>query len=174
MTDTTPDRSRNPLPIDDDEDRMGSMQPLDFDKDEARDGERPLGDPLPEGEQEQRFSAERVREAGMTAGSVADHQPTADDLSPETLLDESGAHSPHEAGNGQPADSDLRVVDAAEIGGGRGLDEAELARVDPLDGAPDDNDLLDEDSSVLDDAELAGDALLDTGRDRSPKSPEKS
>ncbi|MGQ9425123.1 hypothetical protein ACXYTJ_06735 [Gilvimarinus sp. F26214L] len=35
---------------------------------------------------------------------------------------------------------DLRVVDADEVGAGRGLDEAELARTDPLDGKPWDGD----------------------------------
>jgi hypothetical protein len=31
---------------------------------------------------------------------------------------------------------DMKVVDASEIGAGTGLDEAELGRVDPLDGKP--------------------------------------
>lgn len=172
MNTTPPKRPLEALPIDDIEDRMGSMQPLDFDRDETRDDERAIGDTLPDGEQEQRFSPERVREAGLTAGSVADHQPTADDLSPETLIDESGARSPREAGDGEAADNDLRVVGADEIGGGSGLDEAELARIQPLDGKPDE-DLLEEDESVLDDTELAGDALLDSGRDRSPEPPKK-
>lgn len=170
MTDKTPERDLEPLPIDDLEDRMGSMQPLDFEKDERRDDERPIGDPLPDGEQEQRFPPERVREAGLTAAAVPDRQPTDDDLSPETLLDETGARSPREPGDGEAADTDLRIVDEAEIGGGSGLDEAELARVAPLDGKPDES-LLQQDDSLLDDAELAGDAPLDTGRDRNPEPP---
>lgn len=176
MTKQTPDRDLEPLPIDDTQDRMGSMQPLDFEKDERRDEQRPIGDPLPDGEQEQRFPPERVREAGMTAASVADHQPTADDLSPETLLDENGARSPREPGDDEPADTDLRVVGAAEIGAGTGLDEAELGRAAPLDGQPDDDllDLLEEDDAVLDDTELAGDAPLDSSRDRAPQPPEKN
>lgn len=173
MNNTTPQRPPEPLPIDDLEDRMGSVQPLDFDKDDARDEERPIGDPLPEDEQEQRFPPDRVREAGMTAASVPDHQPTDDDLSPETLLDESGARSPREPGDGEAADTDLRIVDAWEIGGGSGLDEAELARIAPLDGKPEDG-LLEEDDSVLDDNELAGDAPLDSGRDRRPEPPRNS
>lgn len=148
MNESTRNRDNQPLPIDDTEDRMGSMEPLDFDKGEARDEQRRVGDLLPEEEREQRFPPDRVREAGLTAGSVADHQPTADDLSPETLLDESGARSPREPGAGQPADQDLRTVRAGEIGGGGGLDEAELARVDPLDGQLDNNGVADEDDSA--------------------------
>lgn len=163
----TPKRASNP--IDDIQDRMGSMEQLDFDKD--RQARPRIGD---EDEQAQPFDAERVREAGLTAGSMPDHQPTADDLSPETLLDETGARSPREPGDGAgPLDRRVRVVSATEAGTGRGLDEAELARVDPLDGELDEDGLLQQDDSVLDDSELAGDALLDTGRDRSTEPPEK-
>lgn len=170
----------NPVskPIDDIQDRMGSMEPLDFDKSEPQ---RRIGDAAPE--QERRFSDQRVREAGMTGASMPDHQPTDDDLSPETLIDEDGARSPREAGDdGGPLDRRVRLVGAAEAGAGRGLDEAELARIDPLNGKPqaqagdqlDEDGLLEQDDSVLDDQELAGDALLDTGRDRTTVPPEKS
>lgn len=165
--------------IDDIEDRMGSMEPLDFDKSEPQ---RRIGDAAPE--QERRFSDQRVREAGMTGASMPDHQPTDDDLSPETLIDEDGARSPNEPGDdGGPLDRRVRLVGAAEAGAGRGLDEAELGRVDPLDGKPwasasaeqlDEDGLLEQDDSVLDDKELAGDALLDTGRDRTTVPPEKN
>ncbi len=60
-----------------------------------------------------------------------------DDLAPETLIDESGARSPAERGGESPADKRLRVVHGNEIGAGHGLDEAELARRDPLDGSSD-------------------------------------
>lgn len=60
--------------------------------------------------------------------------PSDDDLEPETLIPEDGARSPNEAGADHPADWDLSVVDEDDIGGGNGLDEAELARRDPLDG----------------------------------------
>lgn len=170
----------NPVskPIDDIQDRMGSMEPLDFDKSEPQ---RRIGDAAPE--QERRFSDQRVREAGMTGASMPDHQPTDDDLSPETLIDEDGARSPRETGDdGGPLDRRVRPVGAAEAGAGRGLDEAELARIDPLDGKPpaqagdqlDEEGLLEQDDSVLDEQELAGDALLDTGRDRTTVPPEKS
>jgi len=168
-------------PIDDIQDRMGSMEPLDFEKDDEP--VRRIGDALPEGEQARRFPPQRVREAGLTGGSVADHQPTADDLSPETLIEENGARSPREPGDDEgPLDRRGRIAGAAEVGAGHGLDEAELARVDPLDGKPearaddalDEDGLLEQDDSVLDDRELAGDALLDTGRDRTTLPPEKS
>ncbi|WP_263147786.1 serine kinase/phosphatase [Pseudomonas sp. RIT-PI-AD] len=125
---------KTPLPIDDTEDRMGSMEPLDFPDDENRGrigDDRPLDDVMEE------FPPRRLREAGLTGGSVDDHQPTDDDLSPETLIREDGARSAHERGHGLPADRDLSVVDEDEIGGGNGLDEEELARQDPLDSSRD-------------------------------------
>ncbi|KJZ35454.1 MULTISPECIES: hypothetical protein [Pseudomonas] len=115
-----------PEPVDDNEDRMGSVRELDFDTEEpsAR-----IGDELPEKEREQRMPRQRGGEAGQTG----DHQPTDDDLSPETLIREDGARDAHEAGNDSRADWDLSIVDEDDIGGGNGLDEAELALRDPLD-----------------------------------------
>jgi hypothetical protein len=122
-----------PEPIDDNEDRMGSMEELHFDEDE--DTGR-IGDRVPEGELEHEFPDKRVREAGMTGASTPDHHSTDDDLDPENMIDEDGARSANEAGKNRPADWDLSVVDEDDIGGGDGLDEAELARHDPLDGKP--------------------------------------
>lgn len=79
---------------------------------------------------------ERVREAGLTGASTDDHEPTDDDLSPETLIREDGARDAREEGEDNPADYDLSIVDEDEIGGGTGLDEAELADIDPIDGKP--------------------------------------
>lgn len=119
-----------PEPIDDNEDRMGSMEELNFRDDEtAR-----IGDLMPEDELQHEIPDERVREAGMTGASTDDHQPTDDDLSPETLIHEDGARSASERGEDNPADLDLTVVDEDHIGGGDGLDEEEMAIVDPLDG----------------------------------------
>ncbi|MCX2899949.1 serine kinase/phosphatase [Pseudomonas mandelii] len=132
MTDSRrPFDAAQPEPIDDNEDRMGSMHELDFDDEEpsAR-----IGDELPAAEREQLMPAERVREAGMTGASTADHEPTDDDMSPETLILEDGARDAREAGEEGQADWDLSIVDEDEIGGGNGLDEAELAQRDPLDG----------------------------------------
>ncbi len=119
-----------PEPIDDDEDRMGSVRELDFDEEEPN---AKIGDELPEKEREQLMPRRRRREAGLTDASTSDHQPTDDDLSPETLIREDGARDAHEAGNDSRADWDLSIVDEDDIGGGNGLDEAELALRDPLD-----------------------------------------
>jgi hypothetical protein len=59
-----------------------------------------------------------------------------DDLSPDTLIDDSGARSPLERGGDGANDEELSVVDETQVGGGAGLDEAELARSAPLDGKP--------------------------------------
>lgn len=127
-----------PSEIDTMEDRMGSIEQLDFD-DQGPSGR--FGEPTPP-EMLDQLTPEREREAGMTGGEslgpdVHEDGITQDDLSPETLYDESGARSPRERGQGLPADQDLSIVDEAEIGEGGGLDEAEMARVMPLDGRPD-------------------------------------
>nr|WP_314568897.1 serine kinase/phosphatase [uncultured Pseudomonas sp.] len=120
-----------PEPIDDNEDRMGSMRELDFDE---PDQTAEIGDEIPPREREHLMPDERVREAGMTGASTDDHEPTDDDLSPETLIREEGARDAREEGGGNPVDYDLSIVDEDEIGGGNGLDEAELADLDPVDG----------------------------------------
>ncbi|MCI0911329.1 phosphotransferase system, HPr-related protein [Pseudomonas putida] len=127
-----------PSEIDDTEDRMGSVHELDFsDRPEGR-----IGDQRPAAEVAKDFPARRVAESGMTGGetltdSVHEDNVTDDDLSPGTLLDETGARDPYEPGDDEgPADQSLREVDEQEIGGGIGLDEAELARSAPLDGEP--------------------------------------
>ncbi len=126
--------------IDDIEDRMGSMRELDFsERRDERQGR--IGDERPADEVAREFPPEREARAGMSGGealseSVHEDNVTLDDLSPETLIDESGAYSPDERGSVRPADKELSVVDGSEIGGGIGLDEAELARSAPLDGQP--------------------------------------
>ncbi|MFJ7140415.1 serine kinase/phosphatase [Pseudomonas protegens] len=98
-----------PAPIDDDQDRMGSLEELHFDDDEP---------------------------VARSSASLTSDGSSDDDLSPETLIREDGARSAREAGADKPADWDLSIVDGADIGGGTGLDEAELAHRDPLDGKP--------------------------------------
>lgn len=122
-----------PEPIDDNEDRMGSMEELHFDEEEpsAR-----IGDLMTDDELAREIPEKRVREAGMTGASTPDHHPTDDDLDPEQMIGEDGARSASEEGDDHPADWDLSIVDEDDIGGGDGLDEAELARRDPLDGIP--------------------------------------
>lgn len=123
-----------PEPIDDNEDRMGSMDELNFDEDEPHTRIADLtpdddGDlaPLPGG---------RPPNPEMRDTLRPDQDLTDDDLNPETLIHEDGAQSAREAGESGPADCSLSVVGEDEIGGGDGLDEAELAELDPLDGKP--------------------------------------
>jgi len=132
MTDSRrPFDAAQPEPIDDNEDRMGSVRELDFGEEEPS---GKIGDELPESERERLMPNERVREAGMTGASTDDHESTDDDMSPETLIHEDGARDAHEAGDGDQADWDLSIVDEDDIGGGNGLDEAEMANRDPMDG----------------------------------------
>ncbi|MCK6186116.1 MULTISPECIES: serine kinase/phosphatase [unclassified Pseudomonas] len=123
--------AEQPEPIDDNEDRMGSMRELDFDE---PDQTAEIGDELPRRERDHLMPDERVREAGLTGASTDDHESTDDDMSPETLIHEDGARDAREEGEENAADYDLRVVGENDIGGGNGLDEAELADLDPLNG----------------------------------------
>ncbi|WP_296246412.1 serine kinase/phosphatase [Pseudomonas sp. UBA4194] len=129
-----PYNAPQPNPIDDNEDRMGQVRELDFD--DADGPSAQIGDTIPADELEQLMPDERVREAGLTGASTADHNPTDDDLSPETLIHEDGARSANEPGENEAADQELSFVDEDDIGGGDGLDEEELALIDPLDGKP--------------------------------------
>lgn len=129
-----------PQEIDDIEDRMGSIEQLDFnDRNDDRSGQ--VGD-LKSPEQIAREEPDkRVREAGQSGGEtlgIGENEDgvSMDDLSPETLIDETGARSPNEPGGTVAADWDLSIVDEADIGEGYGLDEEELAHVKPLDGKP--------------------------------------
>ncbi len=170
-----------PTEIDNTEDRMGSIEQLDFDqRRDERKGR--IGDEVPGEQVADEFTSERAAEAGMTAGEVPDGETTMDDMAPETLIPEDGARSPSERGHGEPADQDLSVVSEHEIGADVDLDEAELGRYDPLDGKPWDGPaegdedtglsggdaVLREDDSVLSDEELEGEAPLDSGRDKRP------
>lgn len=133
MTDShRPYDAPQPSPIDDTEDRMGQVRELNFD--DADGPSAKIGDVIPSGELEHLMPDERAREAGLTGASMEDHNPTDDDMSPETLIREDGARSPDEPGDSGAADQELSFVDEDEIGGGDGLDEEELALIDPLDG----------------------------------------
>ena len=130
MTDSRrPFDAAQPEPIDDNEDRMGEMRELDFDE---QDQTAEIGDELPRRERDHLMPDERVREAGLTGASTDDHESTDDDMSPETLIREDGARDAQEEGEDNAADYDLSVVGENDIGGGNGLDEAELADLDPL------------------------------------------
>lgn len=174
-------KPHTPAEIDDIEDRMGSIEQLDFSerKDERRGR---IGDTVPAEDLADEFPPERAAEAGMTGGEVLGGHSTMDDLTPETLIPDDGARSPSERGHGGPADQELTEVSEHEIGAGIGLDEAEQARQDPLDDKPWDgpadgdedtgvsagDPVLREDDGVLSDDELEGEAPLDSGRDRKP------
>ncbi|MDU9394085.1 phosphotransferase system, HPr-related protein [Pseudomonas sp. zfem002] len=129
-----------PREIDDIQDRMGEVHELDFSqRHDERQGR--AGDARSEQEVNREFPPERVERAGMSGGealseSLHEDNVTYDDLSPDTLFDQSGARDPSERGGDGPADRQLRRVDADEIGAGSGPDEAELARSAPLDGKP--------------------------------------
>jgi hypothetical protein len=114
----------------DTEDR--SVRELDF-SDERDERQGRIGDQRPAGEVEKEFPPEREAESGMSGGETltdSEHEDnvTLDDLCPDTLYDLTGTSAP------EAADADLRRVDESEIGGGIGLDEAELGRSAPLDG----------------------------------------
>ena len=135
-----PKQPATPQEIDDIEDRMGSMEQLDFsDRQDDRQGR--IGDRRPDEEIQHEYPEERVREAGQSGGETlreGRHEDgvSLDDLSPETLIDDTGARSPRERGDDMPADRDLSVVSEGDIGAGEGLDEEEMARRRPLDGVP--------------------------------------
>ena len=88
------------------------------------------GDPRPDGGDDPLVSDQRARNAGLSGGEIerldtVDPLITADDLSPETLFDEDAIDNDELVA----ADKDLSIVDEEEIGGGTGLDEAELAQI---------------------------------------------
>ena len=101
-------------------------RPLDFNEGNERGGR--TGDLLSPARASEEFPAERARLAGMTGGENPAGEVTADDLAPETLLDESRSHSPAARAGRDANDARLRVVDESEIGAGLGKDEVELAR----------------------------------------------
>lgn len=133
----TPNR-RTPTEIDDTEDRMGSVHELDFSaRNDAVEG---------------RIGDERVAQGGTNGGealtdTLHEDGVDLDDLSPDTLYDQTGARDPREPGGDGPVDEQLREVEADEIGGGIGLDEAELARSAPLDGEPWTDQVIDDDDT---------------------------
>lgn len=129
------DDKKQPISFDPliDEETGAESSELDFEDDEAN---APAGERLPRDEVQRRLPPEREREAGLTGASHPGEGATDDDMTPETLIPEDGSRSPSETGDRFPADSTLRRVDEDEIGGGEGLDEAELGRAKPLDGKP--------------------------------------
>lgn len=103
-------------------------QELNFEDGDERGGR--IGDRRSDRELRDEFPPARVRQAGLTGGSMRDHDVTADDLSPETLLDDDPSRTPADPDR-VPADRMLTEVEDWDIGAGEGLDEAEEARGRP-------------------------------------------
>lgn len=104
--------------------------------------EGPMG-PIGGGPQERLDSehlADRAGDLGLTGASRPGEGYTDDDLELETMIHEDGARSPLEPGMDNAADRELEIVGRDNIGAGGGLDEAEEARVHPLDGKTWDGD----------------------------------
>ena len=123
MTDSRrPYGAPQPAPIDDIEDAMGSVEPLDFDEDDSYE---PISDLF-------------VDDVGVKHRAALDDELNLglndDDLEQEMLIREDGARDAKEAAQSPDgaADWDLSLVDEDDIGAGKGLDEAELAEIDPV------------------------------------------
>lgn len=112
-------------------DRPAELDELNFDNDQPTPG---FGEQGSIAEDDQMEADPTERNAGLTEASQPGKGPTNDDLTQETLILEDGARSQYEEeqGNVEPADKTLSIVHENEIGAGGGLDEAELARIDPL------------------------------------------
>ncbi|MFH6569299.1 serine kinase/phosphatase [Pseudomonas kulmbachensis] len=111
-----------PAPIDDIEDAMGSVEPLNFDDDDTYE---PISDLF--------IDDERVKRRAVLNDEL-ELGLNDDDLEQEMLIREDGARDAKEAAQSPnaAADWDLSLVDEDEIGAGKGLDEAELAEIDPV------------------------------------------
>lgn len=120
-----------------DNEYLDEYDELFFDDDEPPE----VGEQLPDFEIERHQSPERTQHAGLTGASLNADTSTLDDAAPETLLPDDGARSPDEAGGeGTATDQRLSKTRVDNIGAGSGLDEAELARAQPLDERPWDDD----------------------------------
>ena len=112
-------------------DRGAEMDELNFSDDKSTPS---FNDLETESEQDRDQILAEASDVGLTGAATPEHEPTNDDMSPETLIQEDGARSPREPGGNGPIDKQFSTVDENEIGSGSGLDEAEMARVQPLDG----------------------------------------
>lgn len=101
----------------------------------------------------------QAREAGLTEAALPGHGPTSDDLTPETLIHEDGATSPHEPGGDEANDQHLTVIAEGDM-----EDEDEMAdetdELGQLDTA--NEDALADDYLIQDD-ESKADGELDEG-----------
>lgn len=106
--------------------------PQELDFEDGNEGRSRIGDLRPADEIEDEFPSERAAEAGMTGASQPGHGPTADDMAPETLLDDDPSHTPAAREDREPLDTVLSIVPEEAIGAGGGLDEEEMANLDPI------------------------------------------
>lgn len=111
--------------------RVNEEPPRDL-KFEQGDERSRVGEPKSRRQMRDEFPPERVREAGRTAGEMPGGEVTADDMAPETLLDEERSRTPDSARGRAPLDTALDVLDGTIVGGGIGPDEAERAQRDPV------------------------------------------
>lgn len=133
MTDSRrPFGAEEPLDIDDTEDRMGSVEPLDFD--DPVDTHESLDYLVTDEEYTRHVGEHRPRNREISGAALPGRDSSPDDLDADMLIPEDGARDAYEAleEEGGAADWDLSVVNEDEIGAGRGLDEAELADIDPV------------------------------------------
>lgn len=78
-------------------------------------------------------AARRHARAQRGGAAAVPGETTADDLEPETLLDDDGIAIPSEALSKAASDTVLNISGSdAPLGFGSGLDEAELAGIDPV------------------------------------------
>lgn len=117
------------VPFDPDIDRPAELDELNFNEE----NKTSFQDVVPDAD----IGLFEEGEDDRTLNDTVDNPSTKDDLSPEILIPEDGSRSPYEPGGSTPQDESLSIVNEDEIGEGYGLDEAELARVDPLDGKKD-------------------------------------
>ena len=128
--------AEEPAEIDDLEDRSGSVEPLNFEDDDE--DHESISDLFTDEERALHVAGQPARKAGLSGGALPDEDLDAgfddDDLEQEMLIREDGARDAKEAAEGKDdaADWELSVVDEDDIGAGRGLDEAELADIDPV------------------------------------------
>ena len=133
MTDSRrPFGAEEPEDIDDTEDRMGSVKPLDFD--DPDDTRESLDDLVTDEEYKRHIGDNRPRNREVSGAALPGRDSDPDDLDADMLIPEDGARDAYEAveERGGAADWDLSVVKGSEIGAGHGLDEAELADIDPV------------------------------------------
>ncbi len=108
--------------------RLNEEPPRELDFNAGDESTGRAGDPRSEADVQAEFPAERVRQAGMTGGETAAGEVTADDMAPETLLDEDLSRTPGASAGRDPIDTILHEADETDIDEGQGLDEAGLAR----------------------------------------------